>query len=338
MPGDRRHRARLAAAGALLAWSPAARAQSPAPARDTAGSAALAPAAARTITCAAGRPLRGALPLAGSPLQCVPQLEVFGDGNVKDVLGGGGAAGAASASGALGLHFAGPVYDVTGLVNIAGTNDTVRSHFGATVLVPAAGRALNAASLMIRGRFREWGDRQCAEYTYPKICNLGYRVHADASTRTWATQTIQYVTTVVGAPVGSPGDTTTRITGTREVPTWGGGVDLSYTFFQGAVQTAQGADLGGQPVYMVLDVGYAHRSLRGDLTSPALAGLRDALLGTHRQKNYDGLEVGLTMQFNQVRSSFTYVLLNGGVNGLSRGQIVGAVDLRAVLASGLLRR
>ncbi len=36
--------------------------------------------------------------------------------------------------------------------------------------------------------------------------------------------------------------------------------------------------------------------------------------------------------------SFTYYRLNGDIDGLSGGQVVATVDLRAAIASGLLRR
>lgn len=309
---------------------------------NAAGPNAAAAGAASDTSCARPRPILR--PGSARP-RCFPAVEVFGDGNVKDVLGG--QTGTAAASGALGLHFIGPRYDVTGLVNVAGTNDTVRSRYGtvrspygAAILVPAAGTALNAASLSIRRRFRTWGDPVCTREDPTKWCSLGLRIHADAATRLWATRTQRVAAPAAAGATdaqaaAAAGDSVDRVLEARDVPTWGAGVNLSYTFFQNALTADDGT---ARPLQMVLDLGYARRSLRGDLTSPGRAALRDSLIGTRRQKNFDGFEIGLTMQYNQVRSSFTYVLLNGGVDGLSRGQIVALVDLRAVLASGLLRR
>lgn len=276
-------------------------------------------------SCAGPRPTEREKPTDTEISPCHAQLEVFGDGNVKDVLGGGAAK--ASASAALGMHYVGNRYEVIGMVNIAGTNDTVRAHRGATILVPAAGKALNAGLLSIRGAFKKWNDDKCdTAASIPLRCNWGWRVHADASTRVWATHLKRE---------GEGKDSVDRVVDTMEIPTWGGGLDLSYAFFRDGFRADDGTYL---PAQMVLDVGYAHRALRGDLIAKSRAALLDTLVGTSRQHNFDGLEVAMSMVFSQIRTSFTYVWLNGGVDGLSRGQIVASVDLVAPLRSGLLSR
>lgn len=285
---------------------------------------------------------------------CRALVEVFADGNVKDVLGSG--KGAASTSGALGLHYIGNQYEVTGIVNVVGTGDTVRKQFGAAVLAPATGSALNAASLVIRRPFRKWGDYTCAGDNYSLVCNAGLRLHADASTRLWATATRRVAvpatttTTASGSATGSTtGSTTTaapdtvdQVVATTEVPTWGVGLDLSYTFFREAITTSDGST---RPIYMVLDMGVMRRAVRGDITDSVVdsktgartAPLSNKLLGTGR-RNFDGVEVGLSMIYDKIRTTFTYVRLNDEVPGLSRGQIVAAAEIRAAIASGLLRR
>jgi hypothetical protein len=255
-------------------------------------------------------------------LFCPPLVEVFADGNVKDVLGSKKAS--TAASGALGLHFVGNKYDVTGLINVAGTEDTVRTNFGSAILVPATGGALNAAMLNIRSRFKKWGDPMCAQPDYPMSCNIGWRLHADASTRLWATGTERRVVN---------NDTVTVITSTREVPIWGAGLDFTYSFFRAAIT---GSDSIRRPAEMLLDIGVMRRAIRGDLADRSRGDERFGLLRS-RNTHFDGLEVGLSMIYDKVRASFTYVRLNGNVDGLSGGQIVAAVDLRAALASGILR-
>ena len=88
---------------------------------------------------------------------------------------------------------------------------------------------------------------------------------------------------------------------------------------------------------MIVDAGYVLRSLRGDLTSSRKDSVRNDLLRTTTTR-FQGYEVGLTLVYDQLRSSFTYYFLSSNVDGLSRGQIVATVELRAALASGLLRR
>lgn len=278
----------------------------------------------RRLSCASPRPLV----VADTIPHCLPRIEVLAEGNIKDVLGGSKAT--ATAAGSLGLQFVGNRHIVTGMVNVAGTEDTVRTGYGATLLVPAAGKGLNAGMLALRTRFRQWSDTTCGDYDYAITCNLGVRLRADASTRRWATK-IERITSAPGAT-----DSVERVTEVRDVPTWGAGFGLWYAFFDGAIETTDNAS---RPVTMILDVGVAHRALRGDLggEKPETEELRNRLLGTGR-RNFTGAEVGLTLVFDRIRSSFTYLWLNGHADGLSRGQIVATVELRAPLASGLLER
>jgi hypothetical protein len=280
-------------------------------------------------SCASPRPTPPPATPPGTPptkVVCLARVEVLAEGNIKDVLGG--AKNATAAAGTLGMQYVGNRNVATGMVNIAGTDDTVQTSHAATLLVPAAGKGLNAAMLSIRTRFRSWENAGCSAES-GITCNMGIRFHTDASTRRWATKSARLA--------GSGGtDSVTQITQTMDVPSWGGGLGLWYAFFDGAITNNDGAS---RAVTMVLDVGITHRALRGDLGGErvAMKALRDSLLGDSRT-NFTGAEVGLTLQFDRIRSTFTYYRLNGHADGLSRGQIVGTVELRAPLASGLLDR
>jgi hypothetical protein len=260
--------------------------------------------------------------------RCLPRVEVFADGNVKDVLGAAGTK--ADASDALGLHYTGGRYDVTGLVNVAGARDTILRGYGSSILIPAAGPALNAAALSIRGSIRDWTDRRCAQYAPPISCQIGFRLRADASTRLWASKTSR-----VAPPAGQT-DSVDRVDETIEVPVWGLALDGSYSFFFGDIIMTDGAR---RPVEMILDVGVARRAIRGDIGSDSQVrkDLRRKLLGTE-DRTFGGYQIGLTLIYHQIRSSLSYVRLTSDVDGLSGGQIVAALDLRAPLASGLLQR
>jgi hypothetical protein len=257
---------------------------------------------------------------------CLSRVQVFGDANLKDVLGAKESP--AVASGALGLSFVGNTYMASGLVNVAGSNDTVRADYGSSLLVPAAGKGLNAAVLSIRRRFNDWDDTRCSNYRADWRCNWGLRLTASASTRRWATR----IQRVASAPDSS--DSVERILEVSDVPILGASLGAWYTFFEGAVGTS---DSVFRPVSMVLDAGLVSRFVRGDIAATKNDSIRTRLLGTTDHR-FAGAEIGLTLVYDQIRSSFTYYHLSGNVDGLSRGQIVATVELRAALASGLLAR
>lgn len=268
---------------------------------------------------------------------CVSMVEVLASGNVKDALGTKGAA--AVANGALGLHFAGSNFDVRALVNVASTNDTVRAQYGSTLLVPATGGGINAAELRIRGRFASWEDPRCARYDYNSaLCNMGYRLALDASTREWATRfdtTIKTIPPAQGSSGPTTVDTTVLVRETARVPMWGASVSLWYEFFRGDLR---GTDSSRRTVALLLDVGASYRALRGDIAGDDFSALRKTLLQESRTA-YLGFETALAMTYNNVTSRFTYYWFpNCKARGLCGGQIVAAVSLDASIASELLRR
>jgi hypothetical protein len=79
-----------------------------------------------------------------------PRIEVFADGNLRHVIGEPGEG--TNAAGSLGVRYVGPNYIATGMVNVAGTADTVTEAFGATMLAPSSGTGFNAGLLDIRRR------------------------------------------------------------------------------------------------------------------------------------------------------------------------------------------
>lgn len=259
---------------------------------------------------------------------CLTQLEVFADGNIKNVLGNSDVN--SVASGALGLRVVGSRFQVSGLINVAGPSDTVTSAFGATLLAPATGRSLNAASLVVRQRLRDWGDPACLRYNYPQTCNQGFRIEVNATSRLWATETR------VEPPNDAGRDTTKVVTATSQVPMYGIDAAWSYEFFRGAIVSSDSAK---RAAAMWLDVGYSRRAIRGDIgsTSEETTAIRQKLLGSS-QRTFDGYHAALTLSYGQIESKLTYLWLNGDVRGLSGGQVIASVSLRAALASGLLKR
>jgi hypothetical protein len=259
---------------------------------------------------------------------CLSSVELFADGNVKDVVGNSGAT--SIASGSLGMRFVGSRYEVAGSVNVFGTTDTVTQSYGATLLAPSTGRGLNAAQLVVRSRFRDWGDRGCADYSYSLLCNMGWRAEANATSRNWATAFRK------SAPPPGGTDSVKTVSSVAIVPMYGIDLGLWYQFFDGRIT---GSDSSSRPAAMILDLGYSRRALRGDLGAADghLSTVRAELLQTPN-KTFTGIHLGLTLRYNQVESSFTYFRLDGSAIGISGGQVVASVSLNAALVSGVFRR
>ncbi len=233
-----------------------------------------------------------------------PTLTVFADGNVKDVVGQPG--NATSTTGALGMTYRGSAYIVSGVVNVLSRTDTVVSGYGASLLPPGTGRSFN--SVILDGRKPSLPFLDCSSDPNSKLCSIGLHVYASAATSRWATAR----------------NDSGRVTSTVDVPIWGGGAGLYYRFFDSTVADSSFAA-------MALDLGWATRHVRGDLFSHPT--LRASLLQSGLQ-NFDGLEIGLSMRYNELSAGLTYYYFTGAVPGLSRGQVVAAIAIRAKLNSG----
>jgi hypothetical protein len=251
----------------------------------------------------------GAQTLQQTTTQDYPFVQIFADGNVKNVISQPGAA--STTSGSLGLRYFGNTYIATALINIAGATDTVVKGYGASILAPSTGRSLNAGLLDIRRRHLWFFDKKCPdtlqEIPHPFICNVGFHFYASASSTRWAYDV----------------DSNGIATAATDVPVWGVGVGVSYSFVNGTV--------GTNSVAMVLDAGLALRALRGDLY--AQDSVRQRLLGDTR-RDFAGLELGLGIEYNEIKAGLTYYWMNGNVDGVSHGQVVAGISIQANLNSG----
>jgi len=281
----------------------------------------------------------GSLPrLEAQTLQAIassepPRVQIFLSGNLRDVVGQ--TEQGAQGTGALGMRYIGPAYVATGLINVAGAFDTVGAGFGGTMLPPSTGRGLNAGVLDIRRRYLFGHDNQCRRVHDLRfaaeslralrqevpdsmrgrvICSLGLHTYLGVSTSRWG---------ITRDPV------TDTVTSTIDVPVWGAGLGLSYTFIDDR--------LDNKDLAMVLDVGLATRNLRGDLAADRRSDLRESLLGTDR-RNFYGLEMGLAMQYENVGAALTYYFFGSDVDGLSHGQVVAGVSIHAALNDWFLGR
>lgn len=248
--------------------------------------------------------------------QGTTRVEVFAEGNVKNVVSQ--PSDVTDVTGSLGIRYLGSTYIATGVINVAGTFDTVTTGFGATLLAPATGKGLNAGLLDIRRRHFFGLGKACKglKGDLPIKCNIGFHAYGSVASHRWATRT-----DTEGIPLA-----------TQDVQVWGSGIGFFYNFFDGTV----GDSLEKKPVAMVLDVGLAGRHLRGDLFSQDT--LRTRLLNGDDRRNFYGLEIGLGIQYEQIKAGLNYYFMNGNVNGLSHGQVVAGVSIQANLNSGKLNR
>jgi hypothetical protein len=240
------------------------------------------------------------------------EVEVFGDGNVKGAVGQADAA--TAAAGSLGMRFRDGTFISTGLINIAGTHKTATRSLGATLLSPATGGPLNAGLVDVRLP-RLLSVRTCRKTTRTKwhdvLCTFGLHIYGSVATTGWATLM----------------DDSGAVTDSVDVPFWGFGLGPSVTFFSEEIGTGDNK----KAVSMVLDAGFVSRHLRGDLFTQDTVRVR--LIGT-KKRDFYGLELGLGLQFGNVRSGFSYYFLNGDVPGLSNGQVVAGVSIQASLIGG----
>lgn len=257
----------------------------------------LMPLNAQTLT-----PTRGLFSVKGNPtseekrraLKDSVVIAIMADGNVRTVLTAKGDAPTPTA-GALGLSFGRYNSNFTVLVNVVGRVDSVTADFGASLLPPTSGGATSSrlsALIDFRQLFRK------AMRIGPISLANGFGWHVYLS----------------GAPVAWV-DTATTNHPSYKAFVIGAGLQLSREVYN--------QDVAGTSVSVVFDGGPALRSLKGDVTStnPTRADLRTRLLGT-ANRDFLGLETGLTIQMKEVRMGVSYYHFGGQVDGLSNGQAV----------------
>ncbi len=239
-----------------------------------------------------------------------PEVVLFGDGGVRNVVGQ--PSDATSTTGSLGVTFRGSRYVVTGVVNVLARSDTITAGYGASMLAPASGRAFESALLEVRRPHLFGYDARCADGDPSRMCQLGLRAYVAASATRWG-----YQKNAEGVPAA-----------VADVPVWATGLGGYYRFFDGFVGDSNRVAMG-------LDVTWATRHVRGDLAASDAAAVnaRTTILGSTRV-NFDGLETGLNIRYNEIDAGLTYYWFSGQIAGFSGGQIVAAISVRARLNSG----
>lgn len=212
-------------------------------------------------------------------------VALLADGNVRTVLSGKGGDAPTPVAGALGISFGRSNSNLTVLINVVGSADTVKGDFASSLLPPTSGGATsNHLSFLVD--FRQ---------LFPKLDGWGWHLYVSGAPAAWA-DTLTSGKPVVGGFVAAAGASLSR--------------------------EVYNQDVQGTSVSLVFDLGPTARAIEGNLTDgPTAEAFRERLLGTSKTF-FVGGEAGMTLQVKEVRLGVSYYLFGGSIPGLSRGQAV----------------
>jgi hypothetical protein len=250
-------------------------------------------AAAQTLTGAGARTTQD------TAAQQTTRVALFADGNVRGAVIG--KEGATATSGSIGLGVSTRLSNFAAVINIAAKPDTVTRNFGATVVSPATGGALNAGLIDYR-----W-------HKQPKGRGWGWHGYGSISSARWATDT----------------NAAGKATATTDVAFLGAGAAASYEVVRGTV--------GENFAFAALDLGLAYRGLFGDIATKANTDLKRRLYGTAGE-NWLGVEFGVALQINLVKAGINYYFFpRPNARGVTDGQVVAGFSLQANVFQGDLK-
>jgi len=213
-------------------------------------------------------------------------MSFLADGNVRTVLTGKSGDAPTPAAGALGVSFGRYNSNLTVLINVIGTADTVKKEFGSSLLPPTSGGATsNRLSFLVD--FRQ---------LFPNANGWGWHTYLSGAPVTWA-DTASTAKTSFGAFVVAAGAQVSR--------------------------EVYNQDVAGTSVSLVFDAGPALRVIQGDLSGTAgdAQSARRRLLTTG-STTFLGAEAGMSLQVKEVRLGVSYYFFGGEISGLSKGQAV----------------
>ncbi len=212
-------------------------------------------------------------------------LSLLVDGSVRTVLTGKSGDAPSPAAGAVGVAFGRYNSNLTIMLNVVGSVDSVKREFGTSLLSPTSGGA-TANRLSFLADYRR---------LFNGSNGTGMHVYLSGAPMAW-------VDTTPSAPKQERG------------LALGAGAQLSREVYYQEFDNST-------TVGLIFDAGVVARSIHGDLSSPRSDALRSKLLGTNR-RSFIGAELGATLQVREVRLGVSYYLFGGDVPGLSKGQAV----------------
>lgn len=227
------------------------------------------------------------------------QVRVFADGAVRASVAGQGDGSTASA-GSIGVSVLSARSQFTTQISVATANDTLRDGYGTSILVPASGGRLAAGLVDVRlpKVYRQWGV-----HTY-----------ASASSASWFTKNPQATDETIGVAIAG----------------------LGASLYREVINQPLGPD---NSAAVLVDVGLAYRGLFGDIANSEQQATETKLrtLGTDSE-HFIGLELGLTIQVNDVRAALGFFFFDTDATGLGDGQLVAAFSLQGGLLSWVGKR
>lgn len=207
----------------------------------------------------------------------------------------------AAATGSIGVNLAHGRWELITQINLAAATDTIRKSPGQSMLVPGSGGFTNGL-IEGRGRIRN--------------SSLLGRVYYSLSSYTW-----EYPTSGMDAPAAVP------------VNILGSGASIIWRVADGNI-----GGLANSRLHVELTAGVMNRTLRGDATEPELDTRRTAFLTTDKLQ-FNGLEWGMTLGYNDLRGSINYYAFPraSGIRGFTHGQAVAGFAIGAPIVQGPLK-
>jgi len=107
------------------------------------------------------------------------------------------------------------------------------------------------------------------------------------------------------------------------------GIGISFDIWDGDIFTDNN-------LLIAIDVGYALRTLLGDISLEHNDDIRELMLDPAPGIYFHGIEFGPKFQFNDLAASFRVPILSGGVLGLSGGQIIASLSFKGDFMRGAI--
>lgn len=239
-----------------------------------------------------------------------PCVALYADGSIRQTIEKKD--GANPVAGSVGLSRDDGRSVVSLQINVAASADTVRSNYGGSILTPGTGGALSSG--LIDYRLRPDAGRK-------RFGRFGAHFYLSVASTRWATE--------FSPPDSATGDS--LVAATTDAAIMGLGAQLTLEVING--------ELSNTPIYAAVDFGVSARQLFGDIANSEAEAeaLKRRLYGSTRE-TFVGLELGLVIQVNNIKSGLTYYFYDGDSRGLTDGQVVAGFGIQSNLFSGLLRK
>jgi hypothetical protein len=242
---------------------------------------------------------------------------LLAQGAVRSGLSGSSNAGTAG-TGSIGLTFSQGSWQLTGLVTVASSVDTLRSGFGSFILTPASGRnslSTFLVDLHTPSIARIWSKQE------PSPLWPAAHVYFTGANSIWERLT----------PSADLADTAKSY---KQAAVLGLGTLLSWQIKRGRLLNV--------PVQITVETGYSRRYLRGDVFADT-AFIRGTLHPPDEsvKKSWGAWETGFQMGIGAVTAGVQYYWVDGNndksfISGLTSGQLVIGIAVAGDIVSGIL--